>query len=142
LDDFTEWAKKEVIPEFISWISDVGKRLSSCQHSFETSSATVVDKTDLWFGRRATVASLTHFNEKEISDIEKQFHKIRTRYPSLDKKTFTKVFSEWTSLSEELTEKVFEAFDRDRNGIVDTRDFVVGLSSCCRGIDEEKWHCT
>lgn len=80
-------------------------------------------------------------NEKEITELEKQYHKLKNKSPEVDRSAFKNLFGAHLGLPEILMDKVFDTFDRDRDGIVNTREFVVGLSQCCRGSEEQKLQC-
>ncbi|MES1910828.1 MAG: hypothetical protein MHM6MM_003357 [Cercozoa sp. M6MM] len=160
--------------------------------------------------RGGSVASLTHFDEKELTDLERQFHRMRERAserrflesrltptaeesesesdnndeaeltdtvdvstPAVqqdkdkDKKDEdedeedkdvsdesdsmrrSRVFVNHSTLEQMLrsgdsagddvlVRRVVSAFDANADGRVDLREFLVGLSSCCRGSHDEK----
>jgi Ca2+-binding EF-hand superfamily protein len=80
-------------------------------------------------------------NEKEITELEKQYHKLKITSPKVDKAAFKTLFGPQTGLPEHLIEKLFETFDKDKDGIVNVTEFLVGLSYCCRGSEEQKLQC-
>jgi Ca2+-binding EF-hand superfamily protein len=107
----------------------------------------------LWRGRCKTVAAITHFNEKEITELEKQYHRIRAVAKTVDTQILANLFS--PTLPADLLQRIFAAFVTASpfNGssaastsgallnspqTVDVREFICGLSSCCRGTQEEK----
>ena len=54
--------------------------------------------------------------------------------PTVDKKTFLKVFP----LGGILGERMFTLFDVDESGVLDYEEFVVGLAFFCRGTQRER----
>lgn len=124
--------------ECIGWDDLLNRDDGSSKINLEESSS---QSKSIWFARRSSIASLTHFNEQEITDIEKYYLKISSKFSIIDRENFKYLFNELTSLPEELCIKLFDAFDLDRDGNMDVKEFIVGLSTACRGTDSEKLFC-
>ncbi|CAD5125638.1 DgyrCDS13837 [Dimorphilus gyrociliatus] len=80
----------------------------------------------------------THFKSKEIREWHEKFKK---DFPSghIRRHEFRKMYSELTAKdSNELADYVFDAYDQDRNGRIDFKEFMTTLSVTCRGSTEER----
>ncbi|XP_057314478.1 trafficking protein particle complex subunit 12-like [Hydractinia symbiolongicarpus] len=90
---------------------------------------------------KAVVGKLS---KMEIKDIEALFMELSTktqegesviRQPTwLNRDKFAEVFG----MTELVIEQLFEAFDRDKNGLVDMEEFVTGMALCLHGSVKEK----
>ncbi|CAD5115735.1 DgyrCDS4681 [Dimorphilus gyrociliatus] len=80
----------------------------------------------------------THFKSKEIKEWHDKFKK---DFPSgiIKRHEFRKIYMELTNKkSEELADYVFDAYDQDKNGVIDFKEFMITLSITCRGDIKEK----
>jgi Ca2+-binding EF-hand superfamily protein len=83
----------------------------------------------------------SHFSYKEIELMYTSF-RMECGSAEFTKDQFKVIYSRLHPVEEceEYSSLVFQAFDTNGNGSVDFEEFVLGLSSSCRGSVEEKLH--
>jgi len=91
-------------------------------------------------------ALVSKLSKLEIKDIEAVFMELSTttdegqfviQQPSwLNRDKFAEIFG----LNDLIVEQLFQAFDRDKNGIIDLQEFVTGMALCLHGGIKEKCH--
>ena len=76
------------------------------------------------------------FDSHELKELKIKFKTLAelSKGPTVDKKTFLKVFP----LGGILGERMFTLFDVDESGVLDYEEFVVGLAFFCRGTQRER----
>lgn len=80
---------------------------------------------------------LNRFSESEVQNMVNVYKKLAALSPRdtfIDRKTFLHYFP----LDGVLAERLFTAFDKDRNGRIDCDEFLGGLALCLRGSTEER----
>jgi Ca2+-binding EF-hand superfamily protein len=63
---------------------------------------------------------------------------------ALDRTEFQRIYKQFFPFGDpsRFADYVFAVFDRDKNGVVDFKEFIVSLSISSRGKVEEKLECT
>ncbi|KAJ3411663.1 hypothetical protein HDV05_001872 [Chytridiales sp. JEL 0842] len=81
----------------------------------------------------------THFEKKEIQQWHKGFLK-DCPTGTLDRPAFQKIYKQFFPFGDptKFAEYVFNIFDKDRNGLIDFKEFLGGLSVSSRGGMEER----
>jgi Ca2+-binding EF-hand superfamily protein len=84
-----------------------------------------------------SLAANTNFEAMEIGPLNARYQQLRRDSASgrVDQATFERAFC--PALSPKLAQRLFAAFDEHRDGSVDLREFVAGVSACCRGTMED-----
>ncbi|CAF1131929.1 unnamed protein product [Adineta ricciae] len=97
----------------------------------------------------AILSGVTHLSEKEIKDLEQSYYQLyswgstnsRQQQQQQQQQISSQLFSNILSMvfPSILVQGVFEAFDENRDGSVDFKEFVCGLSAACRGPQFERY---
>uniref|UniRef100_H2ZLN3 ubiquitinyl hydrolase 1 n=1 Tax=Ciona savignyi TaxID=51511 RepID=H2ZLN3_CIOSA len=80
-----------------------------------------------------TLAGVTHLDESDITELEKQYWLLKSQSKTgrFDLTTFTSFVS--PPLPPCLVQGLFNAFDENRDGHIDFKEISCGVSACCRG---------
>lgn len=94
---------------------------------------------DMYLKKSSTTSPdpLKRFSEGEIQNMVNVFKKLAVLSPRdkyIDRKTFLHYFP----LDGVLADRLFTAFDKDKNGHIDCDEFLGGLALCLRGSTEER----
>ncbi|KNC52414.1 EF hand family protein [Thecamonas trahens ATCC 50062] len=89
------------------------------------------------FSPAAELATVTHFGSDELETLYEQWKAIATG-DLLDEEQFAHGLRMLGCTDDETIHRNFVAFDSDRNGSLDFREYVAGLSTLQRGTDEER----
>ena len=137
--EFYAWAKDNPVPGLSSWLRNIPRAASGTGmvNAFPRT-LDVLKTARFWTSRKQmSIAGLTRFDEKELSDLEQNYHSLLSDSSGriVSKSRLKKVF---TGTEDAMFERIFAAFDADGNGVVDAQEFLVGMSMCCRGSIAEK----
>lgn len=81
----------------------------------------------------------TNFNEKELTNLYRQFRKETTSAAGINQKEFSQVMKVMYLPEEGVMHDIlFKAFDQDKDGVVSFKDFVSVLSVIQKGTPDEK----
>eukprot|EP01125_Pyxidicula_operculata_P016501 TRINITY_DN5686_c0_g1_i2.p1 TRINITY_DN5686_c0_g1~~TRINITY_DN5686_c0_g1_i2.p1 ORF type:complete len:197 (-),score=40.48 TRINITY_DN5686_c0_g1_i2:107-697(-) len=83
------------------------------------------------------LVQITHFDENELQKLHKQFLK-ETPTGVINKREFSDVMKAMLVSDGVLQDLVFNAFDKDKDGVITFKEFCVGLSVLLKGTPEEK----
>ncbi|EDV23557.1 uncharacterized protein TRIADDRAFT_58322 [Trichoplax adhaerens] len=124
--------------QFYQWISLNPKAIQlSSWLLYDNSKITLTDTsaTPTFY---QSVASITHFTEKDVMELEKKYWALKncSKSGKFDLETFSRFVC--PPLPESLTKGLFTAFDENDDGHIDFKEMVCGLSSLCRGPHNEK----
>jgi Ca2+-binding EF-hand superfamily protein len=82
----------------------------------------------------------THFDPRELKEIYKQFKK-ETPSGAINKRDFKELMKGVGVQDPFLQDLIFGTFDRDKDGNINFKEFVTGLSVITRGSPDEKLEC-
>jgi len=86
----------------------------------------------------------TGFDQVEVKRLQEAFDKASHGKPSLTKEEFQSVLEELEEYGLKkfanlpMGHRLFDLFDRDKNGTVDRKEFLLGAAMLCKGTDDEK----
>ena len=84
------------------------------------------------------LAMRTKFSRKDLEQLYREFHKA-AKNGMLDKMRFAKgLQSLGQGVDEQMVEQLFAAFDYDKDGLLDFKDFAAGLSVMYNGTMDER----
>jgi len=86
-------------------------------------------------------ALLFPVDQKEIKELYRQFKK-EIQPGTINKKEFGAILKATGFGDSFLQDLMFNVFDRNKDGVISFREFVVGLSVMTRGTPDEKMECT
>jgi len=96
------------------------------------------DSPEKFWVRSNSLSNITSFDKRELAELE-TFWENNLREESIDKGNLEIIESFFHhEIPKELLQQVFESFDPLKKGCISTRDFIVGLSACVRGTEEDK----
>eukprot|EP00742_Colponemidia_sp_Colp-10_P009837 GILJ01010762.1.p1 GENE.GILJ01010762.1~~GILJ01010762.1.p1 ORF type:complete len:1551 (-),score=252.13 GILJ01010762.1:100-4752(-) len=141
MNEFKNWALTDTNRSLIGWMLEVDGPRAAGPAFYEQNDNEEPQRFQRSFStvRRVSLASATHFDEKEIRDLERTYQQLRKQSPSgqVDRFVIEQLLSAY-DLPPAVLQALLNAFDKDNTGVVDLRSFVAGLSSCCRGTAEEQ----
>ncbi|CAF4722565.1 unnamed protein product [Rotaria sp. Silwood1] len=88
------------------------------------------------------LASVTHLSDIEIKELEKSYNHLCTysninRQQQITLETFSNILT--PVLPPILIPGFFDAFDENRDGCIDFKEFIFGISAACRGQQRERY---
>ncbi|CAF4227381.1 unnamed protein product, partial [Rotaria sordida] len=88
------------------------------------------------------LAGVTHLSDIEVKDLEKTYYYLCTysnisRQQQITLETFSNILT--PVLPPILIPGFFDAFDENRDGCIDFKEFVCGISAACRGQRLERY---
>ena len=88
-----------------------------------------------------SLAGVTHLEEKDIGDLEKEFWRLKNTSPNgqLDLQFLGPLLS--PPIPKNALTGLFNAFDENRDGHVDFKELCCGVSAACRGPGVERIRC-
>ncbi|GAB5371425.1 hypothetical protein AAMO2058_001578800 [Amorphochlora amoebiformis] len=140
-DEFKDWAKTNMTPSLVSWIFYPKEAKVEKPKSLQTltKGVTTDGKHSIWEkrGRSLSIAEAIHFDEKEIGELQAQYNKLfaDSSGRAVSKQRLRELF---VNVDDLLFDRIFKAFDMNKDGEVDIKEFIVGMSLCCRGTLPEK----
>ncbi|CAM4750883.1 unnamed protein product [Rotaria magnacalcarata] len=96
---------------------------------------------DRIYDQYSILAGVTHLSEKEIKELEQTYHQFYTWNNNKQQQITPQIFSTIFSpvLPAILIPAIFDAFDENRDGSIDFKEFACGISAACRGPQIERY---